>query len=135
MVGRRLTGAWPQTLAVGAGGAIGAIARVVLDEALPPTSGWPWSTFTANVLGALLLGYVATRLGERLPPSSLPRPFLATGVCGALTTFSTLQIQVIELARDGRPLLAAVYAATSVTVGLLGVTAATLVVRRTRLVG
>ena len=43
----------------------------------------------------------ATRLQERLPPSTYRRPFLGTGLCGALTTFSTLQIEVIRLGRDG----------------------------------
>ena len=48
------------------GGVIGALARLGLVEALAPTPGrWPWATFTANVVGALALGYFTTRLQER----------------------------------------------------------------------
>jgi CrcB protein len=50
------------------GGAIGALARYGLAEALPHEPGtWPWATFAVNVAGALALGYVATRLQERRP--------------------------------------------------------------------
>jgi fluoride exporter len=54
--------------------------------------GWPWATFAANLVGTALLGYFVTRLQERLPPSTFRRPLLGTGLCGALTTFSTLQL-------------------------------------------
>ncbi len=57
---------------------------------LPDKGGqWPWTTFTVNIVGAFMLGYFTTRLQERLPLSSYRRPFLGTGICGALTTFST----------------------------------------------
>ena len=84
------------------GGVIGALSRAGLSRALPwPGHGWPWATFLVNLTGTLLLGYFVTRLQERLPPSTYRRPLLGTGFCGALTTFSTLQIELIELARHG----------------------------------
>ena len=46
-----------------------------------------------NILGAFLVGYFVTRLQERLPLSSYRRPLLGTGLCGGLTTFSTLQVE------------------------------------------
>src|SRR5215216_7019382 len=84
--------------AIFAGGAIGALARAGLAEGLTHNSDeWPWATFTVNIVGAFLLGYFATRLQERLPLSSYRRPFLGTGVCGALTTFSTLQVELLDM--------------------------------------
>ncbi len=56
--------------AVFVGGALGTLARAELTQGFPhsPTS-WPWPTFTVNIAAALLLGYLITRLQERLPPS------------------------------------------------------------------
>ena len=47
--------------------------------------------------GLLRAGYVATRLQERLPLSTYRRPLLATGFCGAYTTFSTMQVEILEI--------------------------------------
>jgi len=118
-------------LAIFAGGAAGALARAGLDWALPwPGHGWPWPTFIANVAGTLLLGYFVTRLQERLPPSTFRRPLLGTGFCGALTTFSTLQVELITLARHGDAALAALYLAASLAAGLLGMYLASVLTRR-----
>jgi len=118
-------------LAIFVGGAVGALLRAGLEEAVPASGhGWPWATFLVNVLGAALLAYFATRLQERLPPSTYPRPFLGTGLCGALTTFSTLQIEVIKLSRNGHALLAVSYLVASVIAGLVVVQVATALVRR-----
>ena len=85
-----------------AGGCAGALARLGLVEALPhgPLE-WPWPTFIANLLGAFALGYFATRLQERLPLSAYRRPLLGTGFCGALTTFSTMQLEIYDILDGG----------------------------------
>jgi CrcB protein len=119
--------------AIFAGGVIGALARGLLADALPTDPGqWPWATFLANLAGAALLGYFVTRLQERLPLSSYRRPFLGTGVCGALTTFSTMQLELLRMLDAHRYGLAAAYAAASVVLGYAGVHAATALVRRVR---
>jgi CrcB protein len=116
--------------AIFVGGAIGALARYGLARALPHDPGaWPWATFCVNVAGALALGCFATRLQERLPPSAYRRPLLGTGVCGALTTFSTVQVELLQMLDDGRSGLAAGYAAASITAGMLAIAAATNLVR------
>jgi CrcB protein len=105
-----------------------------LAEGFPSAgTGWPWATFAANLGGTALLAYFATRLQERLPPSTYRRPFVGTGVCGALTTFSTLQIEAIRLARHGHTGLAAAYFGATVLLGLAVMLVVTKLVRRARL--
>jgi CrcB protein len=118
-------------LAIFAGGTLGALARAGLSRAFPWTGhGLPWPTLAVNVAGTLLLGYFVTRLQERLPPSTFRRPLLGTGFCGALTTFSTLQIELIELARHHEAGLAAAYLAATLAAGLVGVFLASTLTRR-----
>jgi CrcB protein len=93
---------------------------------------WPWVTLAVNVSGSMALGYLATRLQERLPQSTYPRPLLGTGFCGAYTTFSTMQLEVLDMLEAGRVAMAAGYAACSVMLGYVGVWLATAAVRRTR---
>jgi len=120
--------------AIVVGGVAGALARAALDEAFPwDGHGWPWATLIVNGAGTLLLGYVVTRLQERLPPSTYRRPLLGTGFCGALTTFSTLQVELIKLARNGEVGLAAGYLSVTLVLGLVGVYLATALTRRVRL--
>ena len=118
--------------AVFAGGFVGAIARAAIVEALPHAPGeWPWATFIVNVAGAFALGFLVTYLQERRPLSAYARPLLGTGFCGALTTFSTLQLELLRMLDGGHAALALAYAAISLAVGLLAVAAATSLVRVT----
>ena len=123
-----------ELVAVFAGGTAGALARAGIAEALPAQPGqWPWATFLINVVGALALGYVTTRLTERLPQSAYRRPLLGTGFCGALTTFSTMQVELLRMLDGGRIALAAGYAVASIVAGLVAVALASGLVRRARL--
>jgi CrcB protein len=79
-----------------------------------------------------MLGYFTTRLQERLPLSAYRRPLLGTGVCGALTTFSTVQVELLQMLDAGRVGLAAAYALVSVVAGFTGVMVATNLTRRAR---
>jgi CrcB protein len=116
------------------GGFAGAVARAEVAQALPFHPGsWPWATFLVNIVGALLLGYLSTRLQERLPVSAYRRPLLGTGLCGALTTFSTMQVEILRMLDQGNVGLALSYALTSITAGFLAVALATNLVRRARL--
>jgi len=105
--------------AIYAGGVVGALIRVGLAEAASTAPGqWPWATFAVNMAGALLLGYFFTLYRDR-PEESLRHPFLGTGVCGTLTTFSTMQLELFEMVDGGHFGLAAAYCAVSVAAGYL----------------
>ena len=120
--------------AIFVGGFVGAVARAELADALPFHAGrWPWATFVANILGAFLLGYFTTRLQERLPLSAYRRPLLGTGFCGALTTFSTMQVELLRMLDGDHVALALAYAVVSVLAGFLAVGVATNLVRRARI--
>lgn len=117
--------------AVFAGGALGTLARAALAQAFPhPATSWPWPTFAVNIVAAFLLGYFVTRLTERLPLSSYRRPLLGTGVCGGLSTFSTMQVEILKMISAGAWGLAAGYAAVSVVAGYAALHLATALVRR-----
>lgn len=119
--------------AIFAGGVVGAVLRAALVELFPPGAGeWPWATLIANLIGAIALGYFATRLQERLPLSTYLRPLLGTGLCGALTTFSTMQFELVEMFEAGEAALAVAYGAVSIATGFFAVLVATNAVRRAR---
>jgi len=121
--------------AIFAGGAIGALTRVWIGRHFAgPDDSWPWATFAINVSGSFALAYFATRLQERLPQSTYRRPLLATGFCGAYTTFSTMQVEILTLVEADRYGLAVGYALASVAAGLVAIWLATTLVRRSRLI-
>jgi CrcB protein len=121
--------------AIFGGGIVGALARTGLATAFPDSAHtWPWAIFAVNVVGAFLLGYFVTRLAERLPTSAYKRPFLGTGVCGALTTFSTVQLELYKMTRAHEWGLAVGYAAATLVASFAAVALATALVRRVRIV-
>ena len=89
-------------LAVGVAGAVGAIARYLLDGAVQDrTSGiFPFGTLTVNVTGSLVLGFLA---GYTLTHAGggTARTVVGTGFCGALTTWSTASWETVRLAEEG----------------------------------
>ncbi|MEA2496144.1 MAG: fluoride exporter [Thermoleophilaceae bacterium] len=88
------------------------MARAELGVAFATQPGdWPWATLIVNLAGALVLGYVAIRHHRW-------RPLLGTGFCGALTTFSTMQLELLQMLDADRVGLALAYAAVSVAFGL-----------------
>lgn len=101
------------------GGAIGAPLRYLTDVFVQTRhdSDFPWGTFTVNVVGSLVLGVTAAAVVELgSPPWVLT--FVGTGVCGALTTFSTFGYETVRLLDEGSVLAAAANCVASVVVGL-----------------
>jgi fluoride exporter len=120
-----------EVAAIFVGGAVGTVARAALAQAFPHSAtAWPWPTFGVNIVAAFLLGYFVTRLQERLPLSSYRRPLVGTGLCGGLSTFSTMQVEILKMLGAHAWGLAAGYTAASIVVGYAAIHLATALVRR-----
>lgn len=118
--------------AVYVGGAVGALARYGLVEAVGTHGGsWPWATFLANVVGCAILGFAIAhrKIGNG---SDLRLALVGTGFCGGLTTFSTFQFETWNLIDTHAYFTAIVYVAASVAVGLLAVSGSARFVNRGR---
>ena len=111
-------------LAVAFGGLIGAPARNIVDTWVTDrvAGDLPWGTAVVNVTGSVVLG-VVTGLLLHHHVGPVPRALLATGFCGAYTTFSTFTFETMELLEDGRLAEAAINAFGSLAVGLAAATA------------
>lgn len=101
-------------LLVALGAAVGAPLRYLIDRAVQARhdSLFPWGTFAVNVVGSLILGVLAG--GASAHVSAL----LGTGLCGALTTYSTFGYETIRLLEERARTFAVLNAAGSVVAGL-----------------
>jgi fluoride exporter len=104
-------------LLVALGAAIGAPLRYLLDRAVQTRhdSLFPWGTFAVNVAGSFLLGGLATTSLHTPAPAMAA---LGTGLCGALTTYSTFGYETVRLLQDRARLFAVINAAASTIAGL-----------------
>ncbi|MEU6281670.1 fluoride efflux transporter CrcB [Streptomyces sp. NPDC047028] len=106
-------------LLVVAGAMVGAPLRYLTDRAVQARhdSLFPWGTFAVNLGGCLVLGLLsgATAAGAAGPHVQL---LLGTGLCGALTTYSTFSYETLRLTEAGAGLYAAVNVVASVAAGL-----------------
>jgi CrcB protein len=115
--------------AIALGGAMGALARYGVGEAMPHRAGaFPWATFLINVSGCLLIGVLLVMITEVRTVHPLSRPFLGTGVLGGFTTFSTFAIDTERLLGD-HPLTAIAYFFGTVAAALLAVQTGVMVTR------
>lgn len=112
----------PLWLAVAGGGAIGAVARygvgAVSLRFLGPN--FPWGTLTVNILGSAAMGLLIAWLVAREPHSPAMRAFIATGVLGGFTTFSTFALDAVTLFREKSLTLAGLYVGASVVLSIIG---------------
>jgi fluoride exporter len=84
-------------LLVAVGAAVGAPLRYLTDRTVQSkhNSLFPWGTFTVNVTGSLILGVLA---GATVSGSASDvRLLIGTGLCGALTTYSTMSYETVRL--------------------------------------
>ncbi|MEU6017901.1 fluoride efflux transporter CrcB [Streptomyces sp. NPDC047515] len=101
------------------GAAVGAPLRYLTDRAVQSRHDtvFPWGTFTVNVTGSLVLGLLTGATAAGAATSHL-QLLLGTGLCGALTTYSTLSYETLRLAEDGARFYAAANILASVVTGL-----------------
>ncbi len=105
---------------VGIGGAIGSILRYLTATFVNNKflSTFPFGTLTVNITGCFLIGVIyALAEGNKIGPDL--RFFLAVGVCGGFTTFSTFSMESFSLLREGHLLYACAYMGASVVLGVL----------------
>ena len=110
---------------VAVGGAIGSMARLWLSVKVALWTGlaFPWGTVLVNIIGSLVIGFVATLTGPngRVAVPVEAQAFVMVGLCGGFTTFSAFSLQTLELARDGRLLYAGANIVLSVVLCLTAV--------------
>ncbi|MEU7900181.1 fluoride efflux transporter CrcB [Nonomuraea sp. NPDC049152] len=106
-------------LLVSLGGAVGAPLRYLTDRAVQARHDtvFPWGTFTANVVGSLILG-VLTGAALSGAAGADVQLLLGTGLCGALTTYSTFSVETLRLAEAGAAFFAAANVIVSIIAGL-----------------
>lgn len=117
------------------GGAIGSAFRyttgALILRGFGPTPGWPWGTFTVNLLGCFLMGILVEWMALRGSTDAASwRVFLATGVLGGFTTFSAFSLETVLFIERKAYLNAALYSASSVLLGIVMVFAGLFFMRK-----
>lgn len=110
-------------LLIGIGGGLGSICRYLTSSLVSKyiQHPFPFATFTANIIGCLLIGLLIG-LFERLQlPNPNLRLLLITGFCGGYTTFSSFTSENWNLIQSGNIIMAILYIATSIIAGLLAI--------------
>ncbi len=125
---------WRTLAVISMGGVLGALARFGLTSVFPVAAGqFDWAVFGINVAGCFLIGLVVVLIAESRRANHLLRPFLATGVLGGFTTFSTYVVGMQHDLSAGAPRTALAYGAGTALAALAaawaGVRAADALVR------
>ena len=118
-------------LAVALGGAVGAVLRykAVGWIAHLMGHGFPWGTLAVNVIGSFAMGALVELGALKLNLSGEMRAFLAVGLLGAFTTFSTFSLDVATLWERGAVMATGAYIAGSVALSILALFAGLALVR------
>lgn len=110
-------------LLVGAGSFVGGALRYAVSMLMKYSGGFPWATFTVNILGCLLIGLLWGIFSKYNGASQQLALLLSVGFCGGFTTFSTFSKESLQLLQAGNWTCLALYVAGSVILGLLLVAA------------
>ncbi len=118
-------------LAIFVGGAVGTVARYLLDSHHPVAQGnFPWVTLVINLSGSLAIGLLVPLTGHVAPRAPWARPLFVVGFLGGWTTYSTLAVEATLLAKDGDIVTFLAYVAATVIGGLTLVVAGNALGRR-----
>ncbi len=90
-------------LAIFLGGGIGSLLRYGTGRLVNAQikSDLPWGTIVSNILACILLGLVVYQFKDEIKPNNFWFYFLAVGLCGGYSTFSTFSMETVELAQAG----------------------------------
>ena len=110
-----------QLILVFIGGGFGSALRYVIGKYLNNTEGFPWGTFTVNILGSLLIGIILGFAAKNNTLSQNETLLLATGFCGGFTTFSAFAYENQAFLKSGDFTSFALYTFASFVIGFLAV--------------
>ena len=110
-----------QLVLVFLGGGIGTVLRFIISKLIPHNdSGFPWSTFSANLIGCFIIGLIS---GYFFKTSSTNQSdillFATVGICGGFTTFSTFAYENLNFLKSGDYLFFTTYTLGSFILGIL----------------
>ena len=110
-----------QLILVFLGGGIGTVLRFIISKLIPHNdSGFPWSTFSANLIGCFIIGLIS---GYFFKTSSTNQSdillFATVGICGGFTTFSTFAYENLNFLKSGDYLFFTIYTLGSFILGIL----------------
>ncbi len=104
---------WRNILLVGAGSFVGGVLRYIVSLLIKYSGGFPWATFTVNLLGCLAIGLLWGLFSRYSNVSQQLVLFLSVGFCGGFTTFSTFSKESLQLIQSGNWMCLALYVAGS----------------------
>lgn len=107
-------------LLIGLGGALGSILRYGTSWVIGPKS-FPLATLLVNIVGSFIIGLIMAYCLKNESFSDNWKLFLATGICGGFTTFSTFSLENLQLLQNGKFTMAACYTLSSLLIGMVAV--------------
>ncbi|WP_053216223.1 fluoride efflux transporter CrcB [Guptibacillus hwajinpoensis] len=117
------------SLAIVSGGALGATLRAMIGTGL---NGVPVSTFLVNVTGSIILGFFYQFVQSNHRISGTLKKFIATGILGSFTTFSTYSLDLFVYVREGQFFVAFLYGIGSILLGIIGILLGMTIARKMR---
>ena len=112
-------------LVIGFGGFLGTILRYMIGKAIDAkwSTTFPWGTFTINVVGSFIIGFVYMLAMRKIGINENWRLFLGAGFCGGFTTFSAFAWENVNLLDQKLIGTSLVYISASIIISLMAVVA------------